>query len=377
MMWKTVEISEVARVSAGNSAPQEKELFIDGKYPFVRTSDVGKIQRGVIYESNDKLNEQGVRKLRLFEAGTILFPKSGASTFLNHRVMLGVDAYVASHLATIKADNILLLDSYLLYFLQTVDAAELVADSAYPSLTTKTISAIKLPLPPLEEQQRVVTKLDTAFTKIDKAIANTERKQIEAEALKNAVLATELDGGKDATTAWETVKLGEVCNVRRGTTITKKVAIEGKIPVIGSGTKPTYFHNEANRGPNCITISGSGNAGFVNFWEQPIFASDCSTVEPKDETQEVRFVYYYLQSMQQFIYDNFRSGTAQQHVYAKDIATINYPLVSLIEQQRIVAKLDAIFAEVDKSSALFNKIITNYQALKSTILVTELRPIEG
>ena len=60
---------------------------------------------------------------------------------------------------------------------------------------------------------------------------------------------------------WKTVKLGEICNVRRGTTITKKNTVDGAVPVIGGGTKPTYFHNEANRNAGCITVSGSGSAG--------------------------------------------------------------------------------------------------------------------
>ena len=149
---------------------------------------------------------------------------------------------------------------------------------------------------------------------------------------------------------WRTVRLGEACLVRRGTTITKKQTVGGEVPVIGGGTKPTYFHNEPNRAANCITVSGSGaSAGFVNKWEVPIFASDCSTVEPKDGTQLPQFVYYYLMSQQQFIYENFRSGAAQPHVYAKDIETLDYPIVSLTEQQHIVAKLDAAFAEIDRA----------------------------
>lgn len=147
-----------------------------------------------------------------------------------------------------------------------------------------------------------------------------------------------------------TVKLGEACLVRRGTTITKKNTTEGNVPVIGGGTKPTYFHNESNREANCITISGSGaSAGFVNKWDVPIFASDCSTVEPKDSVQLHQFVYYYLLSQQQFIYENFRSGAAQPHVYAKDIGTLDFPILSLVEQQRIVAKLDSAFAEIDRA----------------------------
>jgi len=149
---------------------------------------------------------------------------------------------------------------------------------------------------------------------------------------------------------WKTVKLGDACLARRGTTITKKNAVEGDVPVIGGGTKPTYFHNEPNRAAGCITISGSGaSAGFVNRWDMPIFASDCSTVEPKDEMQLPKFLYYYLLSQQQFIYDNFRSGAAQPHVYAKDIETLDFPILPLAEQERIVAKLDAAFAEIEAS----------------------------
>lgn len=155
-------------------------------------------------------------------------------------------------------------------------------------------------------------------------------------------------------------KLGEICSVRRGTTITKKQTIEGSVPVIGGGTKPTYFHNEYNRKANCITISGSGaSAGFVNQWDVPIFASDCSTVEPKDNTQLSEFIYYFLLSKQEYIYKNFRSGAAQPHVYAKDIGTLEYPILSITEQQRIVAKLDAAFAKVDKTSEAIKKIIQN------------------
>ena len=163
---------------------------------------------------------------------------------------------------------------------------------------------------------------------------------------------------------WKTVKLGEACLVRRGTTITKKQTVEGEVPVIGGGTKPTYFHNESNRAANCITVSGSGaSAGFVNKWEAPIFASDCSTIEPKDDTQLHQFVYYYLMFQQQFIYDNFRSGAAQPHVYAKDIETLDYPIVSLAEQQRIVAKLDAAFAEIDRAVELCQQKTLNAESI--------------
>ena len=191
-MWKTVKLGDIAEVKAGNSAPQDKALFEGGTYPFVRTSDVGKIKVGAISDSNDKLNEKGIAKLKLFKKGTILFPKSGASTFLNHRVMLDLDAYVSSHLATIKSKYEEVTDKYIWYYLQLIDAAKLVADSAYPSLNTKTIQEIFVALPPLAEQQRIVAKLDAAFVEIDSAKQAIQRTKENHAALKAAILAQEL-----------------------------------------------------------------------------------------------------------------------------------------------------------------------------------------
>lgn len=163
--------------------------------------------------------------------------------------------------------------------------------------------------------------------------------------------------------------LGDICLVKRGTTITQKEATQGNIPVVAGGLKPTYFHNVSNRQGNVITISGSGaNAGFVNFWDEPIFASDCSTVEVKRDDLSVHFVYYFLLSQQDFIYKELRSGAAQPHVYGKDIAKLLMPFPSLAIQQEIVIKLDAIFAEIDRAVLATEANVKNAEALFKSYL---------
>lgn len=139
-----------------------------------------------------------------------------------------------------------------------------------------------------------------------------------------------------------TVKLGEVCLVKRGATITEKQAVHGDIPVVAGGLTYSYTHNKANRQANVITISSSGaSAGYVNFWDRPIFASDCSTVESVDNAVDIRFIFHLLKSKQNFIYQTMRSGAAQPHVYAKDIAQITFDLPSQGEQRRIAKILDS------------------------------------
>lgn len=165
------------------------------------------------------------------------------------------------------------------------------------------------------------------------------------------------------------VKLGDVCEIKRGTTITQKNAVEGNVPVVAGGIKPTYYHNAPNRLGKTITISGSGaNAGYVNLWDVPIFASDCSTVQVNREDLSINYVHYFLLSKQDYIYKELRSGAAQPHVYGKDIANIEINLPSLATQQKIVEKLDAIFAEIDRATVAAEANVKNANYLTLQVL---------
>ena len=79
----------------------------------------------------------------------------------------------------------------------------------------------------------------------------------------------------------EYAKLGDCCVFKRGSTITAKDAIKGDIPVIAGGQKPAYYHNEANRTGESITIAGSGAyAGYEAYWDITIYVSDAFTITP-------------------------------------------------------------------------------------------------
>lgn len=161
--WPLVELGDIAKIIAGNAAPQGNEYFKDGVFPFVRTADVGAVHRsGNFTGAKDWVNQRAVeeKKLRLFDAGTILFPKSGASTFLNHRVVMGEPAYVASHLAGIVCNPEKALPNYVYQLLCQVDARQLTADQNYPSLRLDEIEKIQIPLPPLSVQGELVAEVE-------------------------------------------------------------------------------------------------------------------------------------------------------------------------------------------------------------------------
>jgi type I restriction enzyme M protein len=196
-------LKEIADIKSGNSAPQDKKFFDNGEFPFIRTSDVGKIKFGKINSSKDYLNNEGIKKLKKFKRGSILFPKSGASTLLNHRVIMEIDAYVSSHLAIIKGIDTKVIDKYLLYLLNKVDTKNLVANPSYPSLNLEEIEKIELPIPDLNTQKKIVEELDSYQNIIDGC------KQV----IKNYKPLINIDP------SWNVVELGKVCElIKRGIT---------------------------------------------------------------------------------------------------------------------------------------------------------------
>ena len=160
-VWPLVKLGDIATVNSGNSAPQDKKFFNNGRYPFCRTSDVGKVHISDDFrEIHDLLNDEGIKGLKLFKKDTILIPKSGASTFLNHRVFLGIDSYVSSHLATIYTNQKIILPKLLFNLLCFIDTRELTSEQNYPSLKLSQIKEIHIPLPPLEVQKEIVSLME-------------------------------------------------------------------------------------------------------------------------------------------------------------------------------------------------------------------------
>jgi type I restriction enzyme S subunit len=171
--WPLRKLGDVATVTAGTSAPQGDKYFDGGRFNFVRTQDVGRYGFTTsLIETKDRVNELAVREKRLKKArkGASVFPKSGASILTNSRAMLGCDSYIVSHLAIVDANKALLDDYYLHYFLRTVDFGEIAqSEEGYPSLRLSEISELDIPIPPIDEQRRIVARIEELTLRAEEA----------------------------------------------------------------------------------------------------------------------------------------------------------------------------------------------------------------
>jgi len=136
------------------------------------------------------------------------------------------------------------------------------------------------------------------------------------------------------------VKLGDVCTFTRGKPLSSSDTIPGDVPVISGGQKPSFYHNCPNRVRNTITVAGSGaSAGFVSYWEIPIWVADAFTVVPYEKLT-LKYVYYFLKNNQEKIY-RLQKGAGVPHVHGNDIAGLKIPVPQIAIQNLIVLILDS------------------------------------
>ena len=95
--------------------------------------------------------------------GTILFPKSGAAITTNNRAILGVDAFIVSHLAALKPKEEIANTYFIYSWLCLTDMAQYMENPGYPSLKLSTVSNINIPLPPLAKQRRIALKINARY----------------------------------------------------------------------------------------------------------------------------------------------------------------------------------------------------------------------
>jgi hypothetical protein len=228
--------------------------------------------------------------------------------------------------------------------------------------------------PPLPEQRVIATSLsdvDGLLGGLDQLIA--KKRDLKQAAMQELLSGnTRLPGFIDE---WEVRRLGDLVQIEKGQLVTRSTLLPGEIPVIAGGKKPAYHHAVANRSGRTITISASGaNAGYVALYNDPIFASDCSTISESDRYC-LDFVYYQLLRAQPEIY-KLQTGGAQPHIHAKDLNPMTFSFPDLTEQAAIAGVLIDLDAEVAGLEARREKTQALKQGMMQELLTGRIRLLQ-
>ena len=282
---------------------------------------------------------------------------------------------------------------YLWYFSRS-DDYRVYLDSLAPganinNLRFDDLAGLELPLPPLDEQKRIVAKLDQAFAALDRARTNAEANLADAEALFDAHVDAVLSGVERK---WSTKSLGDIADFRNGINFTR--ASRGKqIRVLGVKDFKNYFH-APDAGLDHVTIDGDfdasdslrrGDIVFVRSNGNPELIgrslvvetmSECTahsgfTIRARLRNEEVspEFIGHFVKSSA--VRRKMVDGGVGTNIKSLNQGTLSQLRVSYPdrnEQEKIVERLDAVRDETRRIETLCTEKLADIAALRQSLL---------
>jgi type I restriction enzyme S subunit len=368
--WKPRRLDELGFLGRGKSRhrPRNDASLYGGKYPFIQTADVMAADP-YITSYSQTYSELGLLQSKMWPPETLCMTIAGANTaktaILKFKACFP-DSIVGFIPDKSKSDIVFVkyaLDQMRDRFLSVSRGA------TQDNLGLDKILSFPILAPDVDGQRRIGTILSA----YDELIENSQRRIKILEGMARALyrewfvhfrfpghesVARVPSTLGEIPNGWEVTTLGRLVEIKRGKNITKDTIRNGDVPVVAGGIAPAYFHDVPNTQSPVITISASGaNAGFVNLYYVDVWASDCSFVDMV-ATPHVLYFYLWLDHRRAAV-THLQRGSAQPHVYPKDLA--------LLDAMRVPEDcLNAFNSQVDPLFALMMRLTAKVDNLRLT-----------
>ena len=375
-MWKTVKLGDVCKTGAGGTPlKSKKEYYRGGTISWLLS---GEVAQGEIFKSNRFITEAGLQNssAKLFPENTVLVAMYGATAG-----RVGILRFKAATNQAVCGifPNENFLPEFIYYaFLQK--QPELVATAtgnAQPNISQIKVKNTEIPLPPLPEQKRIVAILDEAFEGIDKVVANTKKNLANARELFESYLNNIYRKHPGDVVMWEEKALAEVCFVEKNRHKLDNISYVG-LEDIESGTG-RFIGSLRPRNVASATFTFTSDhilygrlRPYLNKVLTPDFFGHCSSEIFPVKTYpclEKKFLYYWL--TQKSIVDKIdqtSTGARMPRANMAEVLNFNFFLPPLLEQKRIVAKLDSLQVETQRLEAIYQQKLTALTELKQSFL---------
>lgn len=391
--WKLKKLGDVATFTRGLTYSKGDEVDFSDKV-VLRSNNVDLFSGKLNFDELKYLDSSfEIPDDKLVKKGCLLMCMSNGSKIHLGKVALIDDDYgyaFGGFMAQVKPSDEL-FPAYFYYALSSPAYKEFIKrlseGANINNIKVKELSQFTFPIPTsLAEQQSIVEYLDSSFAKIDAMKANAEKALDEAKALFQSSLKSLLEP-KDG---WTEKTLKQIGKTQTGTTPSKadKSFYGGDIPFIrpaelnvdGNGAieydsalKLTQKGADNSRliTANSILMCCIGSVGKMGYTIKDVTCNQQINTLSPSEDYFGKFVYYALlaPSFQNEVIKIANSAKATLAIISKGKwETLCIPVPPFQEQQDIAATLDNISFKVAQLQSNYDKISSECDALKQSIL---------
>ena len=353
--WKKIE--EVCTVLTGGDAPREcakglLEPTMEYPYPIYSNGDE-------IYGfcSTYRVNTDAVTISSIGNVGSVFYRAANFTPIIRLKVVI---------------PSTKLLSTRFLYY-SLLDYSFVGTNSSLSSMKAADIKRILIPIPSLSEQTRIVGILDTFTSAIDNLKEQIAQRRKQYEYYRDQLLDLE---GKEGV---ERLTLKDVCEVINGRAYSQpELLSEGKYRVLRVGnffSNDSWYYSDLELDNKFYCEKGdllyAWSASFgPHIWNEEkviyhyhIWKMDCSNRIHR------KFMFYWLQSddLKKQAFTNLH-GATMAHLTKALIESLQVPVPSLSEQQRIVSILDTFEASIQNLEAQLKEREKQYEYYRNQLL---------
>ena len=365
--WRQCTIGDVCDTISNTYNSNAQQVVL------INTSDVleGKVLNH-IYIPNENLKGQFKKT---FEEGDILYSEIRPQNKRYAYIDFAPINYIASTKLMVIRNKNIVKSKYLYYFLQSdkiISELQMLAETrsgTFPQITFNELSKLSIKIPPLPEQDRIISILDSICKKIDINQQINDNLEEQAKALFKSWFV-DFDRNE-----WVHCELGDITLITAGgdrpSKYTNKKTIECHVPIYSNGidNEGLYgYTNVAKIHEESITISARGTIGYVCLRLEP-YVPIVRLISIIPNKKELSAKYLYLWALTQNITG---TGTTQQQltvpIFRK--TPISIPSDTKLKQFNSIA--DPLFSQIESNKKENIKLSTLRDTLLPKLMSGEL-----
>jgi type I restriction enzyme S subunit len=419
--WTWTKVGEIAEVIRGASPrPKGDPRYFGGKIPWIMISDISREEGKYVSKTKDAVTEEGAKRSRYLKAGTLILSNSGTVCVPKILAVDGCihDGFVA--FPTIKEGIELLYLYHWFNYIRPIVIQENWRGITQVNLNTNIVKNLVVPLPPTNEQRRIVARVEALFAEsktvreaLDKVpvLLRRFRQSVLAKAFrgeltqrdsndepaqnllerirqeKNKRKQTSLTDNQKEPSAdlpklpetWVWTNVGHISENYDGKRIPVKdkdrEKMKGDLPYYGASGIIDYVNDYIFDGEYLLIsedganlLSRSTPIAFIakgKFWvnNHAHVLKTCGQIP-------LAYVEAYFNSIS---LAKWVTGTAQPKLTQGKMNTIPIPLAPLEEQKRIVAKIQELFSLADDIETAVKKAKQRADRIDQAILAKAFR----
>ncbi|WP_107790867.1 restriction endonuclease subunit S [Campylobacter concisus] len=364
--WKVVRLGEICNVKQGLQIPIS-ERFCENA------------QNRYFYITNEFLKEKSEVKYYIENPpeSTICFCDDILMTRTGNTGMVVTNVFGVFHnnFFKIAYDRQLIKKEYFVFCLTgskiQSEILKRAGSSTIPDLNHSDFLSIKIPLPPLDEQEKIAEILSTWDEAINLTINLIESKKQFKKALMQNLLTAKIRFPQFKE-KWKEIKLGEICEIQTGK-LNANAMIQGGRYKFFTCAKEVFEIDDYVFDTEAILVSGNGeNVGYIHYFNGKFNAYQRTYVLDKF-TENILFIKYFLEfALKRKIEIEKKDGNTP-YIVLSTIFGFIVKLPNLKEQQKIAEVLTACDDEINLLNLKLENLKKQKQGLMQKLLKGEMR----